>query len=148
MHQNERQILRETLYQKFLEVYERRLEYPVELEVKRKNESTVTVRRQGHTESGIDMFILERTDLGVLPHQFMALLQHQENFIKCNKRCRNFEILAVEEEPYLESQSASGGSGIEVFVTLIKSPTILVSDRLFIDAKYLWDKECVSILSG
>ena len=51
-----------------------------------------TVRRRVD-ESGIDQFILERTDMGVLPWQFMALLHHQETFVKTNKRTKRFDML-------------------------------------------------------
>ena len=61
--------------------------------------------------------------------------------MKTNKRVKSFELLGTE-------QHTDNPSPVEIYATLIKSPTILVSDRIFIDAKFLWNDEFVSISTG
>jgi len=61
--------------------------------------------------------------------------------VKQNKRVKAFELLATElyeDNPHT----------VEIYATMIKSPTFLVSDRIFIDAKFLWNEEHVSISTG
>ena len=99
------------------------------------------MRRIGNTESGVDQFVLERTVNDVYPEQFMKLLQVQKEFVKANKRCKSFEMLGVEEQRDVKSQ-------VEIFATYVKSPSFLVSDRVFIDSKFLWNEEFVSISTG
>ena len=83
--------------------------------------------------------MLERKIFGVLPEQFIKLYQKMELAIKTNRRCKKLDILAVEK---------SEMGNIEIYMTLINSPTMLISERVFIDAKYIFEKEMTIIMSS
>ncbi|TNV80609.1 hypothetical protein FGO68_gene8835 [Halteria grandinella] len=134
----ERQILRDNLLALFLDLIENRTQYPIELEMKKL--SGCTVRRRA-VDSGIDQFILERTDMGVLPWQFMSLLRRQEDFVKTNKRTKRFDMLELEQHDDMSEP-------VEIFSSILKSPTILISERTFIDAKYVWPEDNIAIMSS
>lgn len=93
----ERQILRDQLLALFFDIFENRMQYPIEVEVKKQN---CIVRRKGGPSSGfaagVDQFILERTDSGVTPAQFMKLLNKQELFVRSNKMCKKYELINQE----------------------------------------------------
>jgi hypothetical protein len=44
-------------------------------------------------DSGINLFILERTDMGVTPEQFMSILPKVKDFNKANKNIKRSDIL-------------------------------------------------------
>jgi hypothetical protein len=121
-----------------LELVDNRYQYPLEVELKKMGGCTV---RRRAVESGIDQFILERTDVGVMPWQFISLLRKQEYFVKTSKRSKHFEMLA---EEYVGDMTEP----IEIFCSILKSPTILISDRTFIDAKYIWPDDSIAIMSS
>lgn len=81
-------------------------------------------------QSGIDLFILERVDYGVEPDTFTNLQTRILDFCKANRMVKHVDVIE------------SGGSGVlkdfELYAMHIKSPSFLVADRIFIDAKYLW----------
>lgn len=122
----------------FLDLVENRTQYPIELEMKKL--SGCTVRRRA-VDSGIDQFILERTDMGVFPWQFMSLLRRQEDFVKTNKRTKRFDMLELEQHDDMSEP-------VEIFSSILKSPTILISERTFIDAKYVWPEDNIAIMSS
>ena len=70
----------------------------------------------------------------------MKLLESMSDFVKTNKRCKKYELITVED--------SDTGEMIEIFATYVKSPSVLVADRLFIDAKYLWNTEFTAIMSS
>lgn len=66
----------------------------------------------------------------------MRLLSSIQDFVKANRRCKKCDVITVEADM------------IEVFATYIKSPSVFVADRIFIDAKYLWQSEYTAIMSS
>jgi hypothetical protein len=89
---------------------------------------------------GIDLFILERFDLGVAPKVFCDLQERIQDFCKANRMVKHVDVIQ------------SGGSGLlrnfELYAMHIKSPSFLVADRFFIDAKYLFPDESMVIVSS
>ena len=71
----------------------------------------------------------------------MKILEKVQDFTKANNKCRKCEVITV-----LEGET--NNDKIEVYANYIKSPTIVVSDRIFIDAKYLWPDETLAIMSS
>ncbi len=90
--------------------------------------------------AGIDLFILERVDYGVTPSVFCKLQERIQDFCKANRMVKRVDLIE------------SGGRGVlsnfELYAMHIKSPTILVSDRIFIDAKYIFEEENMVIVSS
>ena len=70
----------------------------------------------------------------------MKLMENINDFEKANKRCKKCDILAVEPD---ENEGK-----IEIYASFVKSPTVLVADRVFVDAKYLWQNEYLTIMSS
>ena len=89
---------------------------------------------------GIDLFILERVDSGVTPNVFCALQERIQDFCKANRMVKHVDVIQ------------SGGSGLlrnfELYAMHIKSPSFLVADRIFIDAKYIFVDENMVIVSS
>ena len=54
---------------------------------------TTIRRRTEDPESGIDMFIIERTDMGVTPRQILNVLNHIKNFTKANKHLKECDVI-------------------------------------------------------
>jgi hypothetical protein len=91
-------------------------------------------------QTGIDLFILERVDYGVIPNSFTELQIRILDFCKTNRMVKHVDVIE------------SGGRGLlkdfELYAMHIKSPSFLVADRIFIDAKYLWPEENMVIVSS
>lgn len=83
---------------------------------------------------------MEREDFGVHPEQFMKLLTSIEDFYRSNKRCKKCDVISVEKT--VNEQL------VEIYASYIKSPTVLVNDRIFLDAKYIWPEEKTAIMSS
>lgn len=132
----ERIAFKQYLYDKFQEVIETREQYPIIKEFKNKN---CTVRRR--PMSGVvDLFIVERIDYGVTPEPFVEMQKDVRDFLSANKLCMGVDML---------HQMTSGPlEGVQIYAMKIKSPSFLVADRLFIDAKYLWCDENLVIVSS
>lgn len=70
----------------------------------------------------------------------MHLMESVIDFVKVNSRCRKCEVITVEDP--------GDGDLVEIYASYIKSPTILVSGRIFIDAKYMSRDESLVVMSG
>ena len=130
--------LRNKLYAKFMEVIDTRHKYPI---VKEYKSSNCTIRRRPMNDvSGIDLFILERVDYGVTPDLFCKLQEKIHDFCKANRMVKQVDLIET------------GGYGVlsnfELYAMHIKSPSILVSDRIFIDGKYIFQDENMVIVSS
>jgi hypothetical protein len=88
-------------------------------------------RRTIDQESGVDLFILERTDMGITPAQLMRVVRHVVNYTKANKNLKRCDVIG-------ELDIKDGNPPIETFATYIKSPAAFVAPRIFIDSKYIW----------
>lgn len=71
----------------------------------------------------------------------MALLLRQERFVSSNKRTKRFNMLEV---VHYEDMSEP----VEIYSSILKSPTVLISERTFIDAKYIWPETSTAIMSS
>jgi hypothetical protein len=54
---------------------------------------TTIRRRTTDPDSGIVMFILERTDMGVTPKQLLGVLSHIKNITKANKHLKDCDVI-------------------------------------------------------
>lgn len=88
-------------------------------------------RRIIDPESGVDLFILERTDMGITPAQLMNVVRHVVNYTRANKNLKKVELIREED-------IHDGNPPIETFATYIKSPAAFVAERIFVDSKYIW----------
>ena len=88
----------------------------------------------------VDIFVLERSDLGVLPDQIMSIMDRVEYFSKASPGSKNC-VIAREE-------LGTASDVVEIYASHIKSPTSLISDRLVIDAKYLVPQEHIVMMSS
>lgn len=121
-----------------MEVIETRHNYPIVKEYKARN---CTIRRRIMNDNeGIDLFILERVDYGVVPTVFCQLQEKIHDFCKANRMVKHVDLIET------------GGSGVlqgfELYAMHIKSPSFLVADRIFIDGKYIFREENMVIVSS
>jgi hypothetical protein len=132
----DRLAFKQYLYDKCQEVIATREQYPIIKEFKNKN---CTVRRRPMNGT-VDLFIVERVDYGITPEPFVEMQKDVRDFLSANKMCMNVDML---------EQITSGPlEGVQIYAMYIKSPSFLVADRLFIDAKYLWCEENLVIVSS
>jgi len=62
------------------------------------NKGAVTVRRRVvNSDTGINLFILERTDLGVTPADFLRILEKTEYYAKANSNLSGIDLITVED---------------------------------------------------
>ena len=102
---------------------------------------TTIRRRTTNAESGIHMFILERTDMGVTPQQILRVLGHIKNFTKANKNLKECVILD-------EVDLRDGDPIVQIYGSIIKPPSALIAGRFFVDAKYLWTGDMMCLMSS
>ncbi len=81
--------------------------------------------------SGIDLFILERIDYGLTPKIFCDLQVGIRDFCKANRLVRSVDVIEAIDDPAIIKN-------YELFAMIIKSPTILIADRVMFDAKYVY----------
>jgi hypothetical protein len=110
---------------------------PVEAEFKSSN--TIIKKKLAEDGSGIDLFIIERKVMGVLPHHFMKHYEVMVHAAKCSRLCKKIDMI--------ESGADEEGK-VEVYASYVNSPTRMISGRMFIDAKYLWEKENIVIMTS
>ncbi len=92
-------------------------------------------------KSGIDLFILERVDYGITPSSYMDYQVSIMEFCKANRLVSKVEVIEAFDDPAIITN-------YELYAMYIKSPTFLISDRIMIDAKYVWKEEAVVIVSS
>ena len=109
-------------------------ELPVHSEYK---EKSTTIKRRT-VENG-EQYILERRDQGVTPDQLMSLFRDIRGFEKVNERCSSYDVIS--EEPGYE------GSVIQTYASLGK-PTGIIAGRIFLDSKYIWEKDLIIVMSS
>ena len=91
--------------------------------------------------SGIDLFILERHDYGMTPKSYTDFQVSIAQFCKANRLVKGVDVIEAINDPNLITN-------YELFAMFIKSPTILIADRVMFDAKYVWNDEAVVIVSS
>ena len=133
----ERGKLRETLFKKFMDALEVR--HKIEVTAVFKNHKSTVKRRDLGDESGIDQFIIEKEVLGVHPAQFMRHYGDMVKSIKGSTLCKRVDILHQEKDEHGE---------VDIYASHIKSPTRLISGRIFVDAKYMWHDKNIVIMSS
>jgi hypothetical protein len=112
-----------------MEAIETRHLYPIVKEYKSAN--TIIRRRPMNERSGIDLFILERIDYGLTPKIFCDLQVGIRDFCKANRLVRSVDVIEAIDDPAIIKN-------YELFAMIIKSPTILIADRVMFDAKYVY----------
>ncbi len=65
-----------------------------------------------------------------------------ESYSKANSGLKKCEVITN------ECLNKEGSDVVEIYASIIKSPTSFMSDRLVIDAKYLWPEENLVIFSS
>ena len=70
----------------------------------------------------------------------MSIMEKVETFSKANSGVKNC-VIACEE-------LGAPSDFVEIYASFIKSPTSLISDRVVIDAKYLWPQEFMVTFSS
>lgn len=129
----------EKLRLKFVEAIETRDRYPIVKEYKSKN--CFVRRRPMNERTGIDLFILERDDFGMTPGAYMDFQVSIKEFCKANRLVSHVEVVeAIADNGYLRN--------FEVYAMYVKSPTFLISDRLFFDSKYILKDEAMVLVSS
>lgn len=91
--------------------------------------------------SGIDLFILERVDYGMTPRAYTDFQVTIRDFCTANRLVKSVDVIEAIDDPAIIKN-------YELFAMFIKSPTFLISDRIMIDAKYVWKEDCVVIVSS
>ena len=97
--------------------------------------------RNLNPDSGINLFILERTDMGVNPQQVMSILTKVQKFSKGNKHVLRNDILA-------EVDLCDGLPIVEVYSSIIKPPNAFIDGRVYLDGKYIYPDELLCIMSS
>ena len=117
---------------------ETRHKYPIVKEYKDRN---CTIRRRPMNEkSGIDLFILERIDMGMTPRLFFDFQVSIMEFCKANRLVSKVDVI--------EAMNNETITNYELYAMYIKSPTFLISDRLMVDAKYIFEDSLSVIVSS
>ena len=112
--------------------------------VKEFNKGSVIVRRRVvNSDSGIDLFILERTDYGVKPADFMRVLEKVEYYAKANSNLKGIDLITVED---LQDNGLT--RPVEVYASYIKAPNAFISGRIIFDAKFIFPKEDLVIFTS
>jgi hypothetical protein len=136
-----RELIRDKLYAKFQEILAEVETYPSEAESK-KGETQVTLRRKEggvFPESGGDLVVFERRDMGVTPEQLISHYRKVQNLVKDSGV---FSLKAyIGEEAYGES-----GELAETYVAIFKIP--FVDARMMVNTKYWIPNESIVIISG
>jgi hypothetical protein len=128
------------VHSKFMEVVETRETDPV---VNDFNKGSVIVRRRVvNSESGINMFILERTDYGMSPADFLRVLQKVEYYSKANSNIKNIDLITVED------LGIEGMPPVEVYASYIKAPNAFIAGRIIFDSKYIFTNENLVIFTS
>ncbi len=76
----------------------------------------------------------------MLPAQCMKLTSKVYDFVKSNARNKKCELIEVIPDV--------NGTEIEIYASHVKSGTIIVSDRIFVDAKYIYPEENLVLMSS
>ena len=122
-----------------MEVIETRHLYPI---VKEYKASNCTIRRRPMGgQTGIDLFILERVDYGMTPKCYTDFQVTIRDFCTANRLVKGVDIIEAIDDPAIIKN-------YELFAMFLKTPTFLISDRIMIDAKYVWKDRCVVIVSS
>jgi hypothetical protein len=132
--------VRDELYKKFKENLDTRHQYPLTKEFKSGVHATVRMRTLD-PESGVNLFILERTDMGITPAQIMKVLDHVKDYNQANKNIKRCDLIA-------EYDMQDGRPKVEVYSSIIKPPSAFISGRVFVDAKYIYPEELLCIMSS
>ena len=109
---------------------------PIHAEYK---ESNTIIKKIPDLQNGNDQYIVERRDMGLTPAQVIGLFKDIRGFEKVNKRCTGYEVIS--EDPGYE------GSVIQTYASIGK-PTGIIAGRIFLDSKYIWEKECTIVMSS
>ena len=129
------------MHARFLEVVATRDQDPI---VNDFNKGTVTVRRRVvNSDTGINLFILERTDLGVAPADFLRILEKTEYYAKANSNLSGIDLITVED---LQDKGAT--LPVEVYASYIKAPNAFISGRIIFDAKFIFPEESLVIFTS
>ena len=107
---------------------------PVDTEFRDKN---TTIKRR--TVNGNEQYILERKDEGVTPDKLIRVFRDIRGFERYNERCSGYDVIS-EEAGY-------EGSVIQTYASLGK-PTGIIAGRIFLDTKYIWEKDGVIVMSS
>ncbi len=133
----ERTGVKNELYAKFVSILATRHEDPV---VQTFNGKQVSARKRViSAESGIDLFVLERTDMGVTPAQCLQVMLSLDNYARCGTNVKKIELLSTERLRDMP---------VEIYCTFIKAPNAFIAERIFFDAKYIWPEENLVIMSS
>ena len=104
-------------------------------------ENNITIRRRAvQYAKEYEQYILDRVDYGVTPSQLMQLLENVMMFSHINKRALKYEVLG-------EEQAADGGK-IEIYSYLLKKQLAFINARIYFDAKYMYHKENLCIITS
>jgi hypothetical protein len=130
------------LHLKFNETLQTLKNDPIVKTFNEKGSVYTTIRRRAiNPDSGIDLFILERTDFGVTPEQFMQVMIHIYNFTKVNKNMKKCEL--IEEIDLCDKDPT-----VQIYSSFIKPRSAFIAGRIFVDAKYIWSNENLCIMSS
>ena len=122
---SKRQKIRLELIQMLKDVYDSRESFPVFLNKKDKN---LVVRcKVFEDDSQPDIMIIEQEAMGITPKQFMWTFKTvTETQVKWNSLIKSCDKLTEED-------------GIDLIVTIVKSPVMFVSGRILIDGLYTYE---------
>ena len=88
------------------------------------------------------MFILERTDYGVTPADFLRVLEKVECYGKANSNIKHIDLITVED------LGLDGIRPVEVYASYIKAPSAFISGRILFDAKFIFKNENLVIITS
>lgn len=129
------------MHERFLEVLATRVLDPV---VNEFNKGAVTVRRRVvNSDTGINLFILERTDLGVAPADFLRILEKTERYAKANSNINGIDMITVED---LQNKGVT--MPVEVYASYIKAPNAFIAGRIIFDAKFIFPEDSLVIFTS
>lgn len=123
-----------------METVETREQDPI---VKEFNKGHVIVRRRVvNSETGIDRFVLERTDFGVQPSDFLRILDKVEYYAKANSNLKGIDLIRVEDNVSPDLRP------VEVYASYIKAPNAFISGRIIFDCKFIFPSENLVIFTS
>jgi hypothetical protein len=108
------------------------------------NKGSVKVRRRVvNSESGIDLFIVERTDYGIKPDDFLRILDKVDYYKKANVNLKEIDVITVED---LQDKGIT--KPVEVYASYIKAPNAFIAGRIIFDAKFIYPSENLVIFTS
>lgn len=82
---------------------------------------------------------MDKEVLGVSPEDFMRQYEDMQKAVVGNSLCKRLDMLGLEHDEL---------GPIQIYASHVNSPTRLISDRAFVDAKYMWPAENLILMSS